>query len=215
MEKKSFINLLLFVLLIIALIGARVLFLQYEHFDRAESFFENKNLKLALREYDSALHMYTPFSPFIHDSASRLWSIGEAYEAEGDNYSAINAYSSIRSSMYASRSFFTPRRDWIRKCNAKLAALSVKILQNEGLLSTGEADLERERLLFVLTEDRSPGVLWSLLAELALFGWVGSVILTIFTGFDSTGMLRSRQMLLGILAFVITFGIWTLALLNA
>jgi hypothetical protein len=202
-----------FILLLV--IWGRVLMLQRSHFNEAERYYAESNYKLALREYDTALHFFTPFSPYRARAVSRLWQMGEMFEAADKPDWAVIAYSSVRSSFYAARGLYTPGRDWIKKCDAKLASLNVKLLLRDGVLSPDDAPREKDRLLFVLTEDREPDVFWSLIVGVAFFGWVGSALFVFFSGFDPAGKMRGRHMLIGVLAFIITFGLWTLALLSA
>ena len=45
-------------------------YLQRGHFVAAEQYYEAANWKLAMREYDAAMHFYTPWSPHIRKSAN-------------------------------------------------------------------------------------------------------------------------------------------------
>jgi hypothetical protein len=47
------------------LVGGRVFYLQRSHFIAAEKYYIEADWKLAIREYDTAMHFYTPLSPYI------------------------------------------------------------------------------------------------------------------------------------------------------
>jgi len=197
------------------LVGGRVFYFQRSHFMEAEKYFAEANYKLAIREYDTAMHFYTPLSPHIQRSAERLWQIGEMFEKEGKFDWANIAYSSIRSSFYASRGLYTPGKNWIERCDEKIADLNVKILIKEGSVKLDEADVEKRKHLYVMKVDRAPKPFWSLLVELSFFAWVGSVIFIILKGIGDDGRINKRFALYGALSFLLTFAIWVVASLRA
>ncbi len=215
MLKKYLVKGLFFIILFLLLTGGKVLYMQRSHFAAAERFYAALNWKLAIREYDAALHSYFPGSPYVGRSAEKLWQIGEMFEREGKPNWAVLAYSSIRSSFYASRSLYTPGKEWIDKCDDKIAALNVQMLVNEGSLAPEQSEAEREKLLYAMRVDRAPDPFWSVLVEASFFGWISSILYTIWKGFDYTGRLRRRSALYGLLFFLATFGLWVISLLNA
>lgn len=215
MSKKIFITGLTVTLVVFFIMLGKVFYLQHGHFKKGEGYSKESNLKLAIREYDLAMHMWTPWSPYIERSAEKLWQIGEMYEEEGKPDWALIAYSSIRSSFYASRSFFTPGKDWIKRCDGKIASLNVRLLLEDGIIKEDDASSEREKFLHVLTTDDAPDVLWSALAEVGFLGWIGSVVFIILKGFESNGSLRRRYAAYGALSFASTFALWVVALLRA
>jgi len=77
----------------------------------------------AIAGYESALHMYTPGSSLNGKAAARLWDMGETFERAGDLNRALIAYRSVRSSFYAVRWLYQPGKEWIARCDAKIAEL--------------------------------------------------------------------------------------------
>ncbi len=215
MLKRYLVKGLIVAILFLLLVGGRVFYLQRSHFMDAEKYYSEANWKLAIREYDTAMHFYTPWSPYIQKSAERLWQIGEMFEKQDRLDWANIAYSSIRSSFYASRSLYTPGKDWINKCDDKIADLNVRILIKEGSIKPEEADAEKKKHLYVLKVDRAPDPLWSVLVEVGFFGWVASIIFMIFKGFDDNGKIRKRFALYGALSFISAFALWIISLLKA
>jgi hypothetical protein len=214
MQRKYLVKAVIFILLFLVLVWGRVFFLQRGHFLAAETYYHDADWKLAIREYDTAMHFYTPFSPYIQKSAERLWDIGETFEKQQRLDWAVVAYSSIRSAFYGSRSFYTPGHDWIVRCDDKISGIDVKILIKEGNVKPGEALQEKEKLLYVMKVDKAPNIGWSVLAELTFFGWILSVIFIIFRGFDEDGRIK-RKFFYGSIYFVLTFTFWIVCLLKA
>ena len=215
MLKKYLIKGLFVILLFLVLVGGRTFYLQRSHFMAAEEYYTEANWKLAIREYDTAMHFYTPWSPYIEKSARKLWQIGEMFENQDRLDWANIAYSSIRSSFYSSRSLYTPGKLWINKCDEKIADLNVKMLIKEGSLKLEEADAEKRKHLYVMKVDRAPDPFWSILLEIGFFGWVGSVLFIIFKGFSDNGKIHKKFALYSVLSFLLSFTIWVVASLNA
>lgn len=197
------------ILIIFSVLVIRVLYLQISHYLDGEEFLSQKNYKLAMREYDTAMHFYLPLSPYVERSSERLWEIGEHFEKENKPDWALLAYSSIRSSFYASRSLYTPGKEWIKRCDEKIASLNINILLSEGSIKEQDSEEERQRHLYVMRTDRSPEPLWAVFAELGFFGWIISVIYTIYR------IDRRKNILYGAVSFTVFFFIWVVALLNA
>ena len=77
----------------------------------------------ALAGYDSAIHMYIPFHPTIENAAQKLWLLGETAERQGDVNRALISYRTLRSAFYADRWLWQPGKDWIERCDRKIAGL--------------------------------------------------------------------------------------------
>jgi len=199
----------LVILIIFSVLVMRVLYLQISHYLDGEEYLAQKDYKLAIREYDTSMHFYLPFSPYIERSAERLWAIGEHFEGKGKIDWALLAYSSIRSAFYSSRSLYTPGKEWIKRCDEKIASLNVKILLSEGSIKEVDSEEEKEKHLYVMRTDRSPEPLWAVILELGFFGWVGSVIYTIYR------LDNRKNVLYGAVSFGVFFILWIFALFNA
>ncbi|MBI2355565.1 MAG: hypothetical protein HYV06_11185 [Deltaproteobacteria bacterium] len=88
-----------------------------------EEAFRRGDFTAAVAGYESAIHMYIPFHPAMQRAAQQLWSIAEANERLGDVNRALIAYRALRSSFYAARWLTTPGREWIARCDGRIAAL--------------------------------------------------------------------------------------------
>ncbi len=96
---------------------------QRTQFKRGESAAAAGNFIAAIAGYEAAIHMYTPGSPLVEQAAAKLWAIGEGLERAGDQARALIAYRSLRSSFLAARGLTTPGRDWIARCDGRIADL--------------------------------------------------------------------------------------------
>lgn len=92
-------------------------------FALGEEAFSKGNFSGAVAGYESALHMYLPYNRKIELAAQKLWSIGETNEKQGDVDRALIAYRALRSSFYGDRWLLIPGKEWIARCDAKIAVL--------------------------------------------------------------------------------------------
>lgn len=95
----------------------------HEQFVLGEEAFRRGDFSGAVAGYESALHMYIPFHPTVEQAARQLWRIGELTEGQGEITRALVAYRALRSAFYADRWLLTPGREWIERCDKKIAAL--------------------------------------------------------------------------------------------
>lgn len=77
----------------------------------------------AIGGFEMAIHMYTPFSSVVEQSARQLWQIGETLEKKGDLPRAIIAFRALRSSFYAVHGLNQPGADWIARCDDRIKQL--------------------------------------------------------------------------------------------
>ncbi|MDA8086658.1 MAG: hypothetical protein M0Z75_08160 [Nitrospiraceae bacterium] len=208
-------RILLAVLAAFALLAGRMVLRQASSFRQAEGYFAAHNWKLAIRQYDTAMHFYVPFSPLTEESAGRLWQIGRMFEAEGKPDWALIAYSSIRSSLYGTRGLYTPERRWIERCDNKIASLDTRMLVREGAIKPEDAAAWRQKYMDVFRDDRAPSVFWSIAAEAGFWGWVASAIATAIFGFGKTGRPKGRPALYGAISFLVFAAVWAASLLLA
>lgn len=97
---------------------------QWAQYNRGNKALAAGNHILAIAGYESAIHMYTPLSPLVERSATKLWTIGEYLEAHGDTEKALIAYRALRSSFYSTHGLFRPGTRWIADCDVKIRSLA-------------------------------------------------------------------------------------------
>lgn len=128
MVKKA-ASLLFIVLFIILVIFVRTFFHQYKEFRKGESAYLSKNFKEATTYYETAIHMYTPLSPFVEQSIERMKEIAQNFENSNDYRWALITYENLRSSLYSAKSFYLPHSDVIAFCDSKISELVKKTEQ--------------------------------------------------------------------------------------
>ena len=150
----NFISRILVVLFIlIAVVWGRAYYSQQKFFKEGERALDVQNYKDAVTGYEWTIRMYTPFSSKVETACQRLWDIGLEYEKRGRFDWALITYRSLRSSIYAIRSFYTPYKEWIPKTDSKIELIlaakkmqerreSVKTGKNNGLLAREKGSIE-------------------------------------------------------------------------
>lgn len=126
---KKLTKLALIVTIIIVMIFLRVFIQQYKEFKKGETAFSALNYKEASVYYESAIHMYTPKSPFIEGSVNRMLTIAQDFEKKGEYRWALVTYENLRSSLYSVKSFYLPYPEVIALCDSKIAELVKKTEQ--------------------------------------------------------------------------------------
>lgn len=110
--------------LVIAMIWTNVYLRSVRYAREGDDYFKGGHLVEAISSYETSAHAYTPWNPHVRHSMHKLWEIGELLEQTHDDptYPLI-AYRSLRSTVYAVRSFYTPYKEWIPRCNEKIMRL--------------------------------------------------------------------------------------------
>lgn len=126
--KTIAVNVAAAALISLVLIWGNTLYRQHAQFEQGEKGWAAGNFPAAVAGYESAIHMYTPGSSVVEKSAQKLWAIGQACEQRRDFPCALIAYRALRSSYYAIAWIYAPGKEWIERCDARIAAL-VKVSQ--------------------------------------------------------------------------------------
>lgn len=122
--KTILVNALFIALISIILFAAATQFRQWTQYNRGEKALAARDQINAIAGYESAIHMYTPFSPLIEMSAKRLWIIGMDLELRGETEKALIAYRALRSAFYSTHGLTRPGLSWIAQCDEKIRLLA-------------------------------------------------------------------------------------------
>ena len=147
-----------------ALIGSR------GAWEQGEKLFQEGKYIRAVTFFDRSMHWYTPWNPYVERSVQRLWEIGARAEKQDDVTLALIAYRTIRRGFYGTEGFYAPGKEWIERSNARIDALLGK--------ERGEGRPGGERRI-----RPAPDRLWSLMVELGLLGWLGTMVVFILLWF--------------------------------
>ena len=186
-----------------------------KEYDRARQDLAAGRTWEAIHGFDRALHWYTPVSGYVPKAAEGLWAIGRQAEERGDVEQALIAYRTLRSGFYAARSFYTPGKDWIARCDERIAALAA----GQPDFARRNADLSDEQRRAVvarsLARDRAPDVFWSIVVEAGFFGWIGCTVGFLwFVLGAKEGWNRRRAALWG-LAVAGCYALWIVGMMRA
>ena len=155
------------------MLWTRAFYGSMQAYQKGELFLGEKQYIRAITFFDRSIHWYTPFNPYVRNSAERLWAIGEHAEDQGDIALALIAFRTIRRGFYAASHFITPGKDWIEKCDLKISTLVIAEKQErkeaDDLTSLKEKLLQDQKAT-------SPDILWTVILEIGFLGWIGSVI---------------------------------------
>lgn len=97
---------------------------QWAQFSRGEKALAAGDQINAIAGFESAIHMYTPFSPIVDRAAARLWIIGRDMETRGQREKALIAFRALRSAFYSTHGLTRPGMKWIAICDEKIQLLS-------------------------------------------------------------------------------------------
>lgn len=175
--------------------------------ETAEAYRHEGRLSRAVEHYRRSLRWSFPFSPFRSEAISGLESVAVELEEAGDVAGALLALRSLVGGVAASRFMYSgphPRAERAKDDIARLLALGggAPIDANLGM---DQLAADQRRLL-----DRaaSPHPLFGTLLLLGFTVWIGSVVLVINRGFDTTGKLlwpAARAPLFGAIGGLVSF----------
>lgn len=109
--------------IVIVMLWANTYWRQYKQFHIGEVCYRQGEYMEAMVAYESAIHMYTPWSSMIPKSAQRMWDLAEDFRQKEEYHKALVTLRSLRSSFYAVRSFYQPYPQWIERCDEAIAEL--------------------------------------------------------------------------------------------
>ncbi len=186
-----------------------------KEFKIAQQAFSEKNYREAIQHYERAILWYVPVGGYVDASAQRLWDIAVLLEKE-DKKLALEAYRSLRSAFYATRSFYTPGQPWIDKANPKIAHLMAEETNYSEADRKKNTAQKTEEALAILERPMSPDPFWSMMVVLGFLGWASGVLLFIWRAFreGSTQVMLKQGILWGSV-IVVFYALWIIGMVNA
>ena len=121
--KTIAVNAALICLIVLVIIWGTTFWRQWHQFTKGEAARAGGDTIGAIAGYESAIHMYTPLSPLVERSSTRLWDLAEELVRRGEPEKGLIAYRSLRSSWYAVRGLTQPGKSWIARCDERIAVL--------------------------------------------------------------------------------------------
>jgi hypothetical protein len=179
------------------------------HHEGEKHFQENRYIQ-AITFFDRSIHWYTPFSPYVEKSAARLWEISRIAERNGDFVLSRIAVTALRSGFRAAGGLFSPGEEWIGNCEERI----------EGLLrlEAAQKGIDPDRFQMEKGVPPPPSLFWTLILEIGLLGWVGSVICLVLCG-ARKGENRENRTLAAFVRWgsllVVFYAMWIIGMMKA
>jgi hypothetical protein len=182
-----------------------------QDFTLGEEAYTHGEYKVAITHYERTIKWYTPLSTVVQRAVERLWQLGTEAEARGELSLALEAYQTLRSSLYAVQSFYIPYQSWIPKSEERIAPLLAK---TKAGAEHGEDKLAQETARFAMQLQRhiGPHLGWSILLEIGFLGWIGATVGLIWYVVDETGNFARRQGLLWGSLIAVFFALWLIGM---
>jgi hypothetical protein len=195
----------------VVILYAKVAYNASQDFALGENAYTHGEYKRAITHYERTIKWYTPLSTAVQRAVERLWQLGTEAEARGEISLALEAYQTLRSSLYAVQSFYIPYQSWIPKSEARIAPLLAKTKAGE---EHNEDQLAQDTTRFAMQLQRhvGPHLGWSILLEIGFLGWVGATVCLIWYVVDETGNFAQRQGLLWGSLIAVFFALWLIGM---
>jgi hypothetical protein len=173
---------------------------------------ERADERAAVRDFQRAVRLFVPGSPFVEQAIGQLRGVAEAAAARGDRPAELRAWMALRGGLLGARSLYTPFPAQLTLANQRLAALyagqDVRGALADGVGGVGDEAWHLQRL----ARRPGPGPGTTALALLGFGAWLGAAVVFTRRGIDRTLALRRNWALaclvgfvLGLTAFVSSF----------
>ena len=152
----------------------------------ANEYRQNAQLARAVEHYRRTVRWSFPLSPYTPEAVSALQAIAGQFEADGDVEGALLAWRSLSGGLAAARFIYAGSNPARENANDQIARLAARDRSAaiDANLSVDQVASDHRRLL---NEDASPDPWWGTLLLLGMAGWVGSLVVLAWRGFDSAG----------------------------
>ena len=187
--------------------GLKIVWNANDEWNHAQAL-ESTDPDQAMEHYERVIHWHVPFLSLSDDAAEKMWGYALNYEKQGDVEKALNTYRVLRGAFYAARSLYTPGKDWIARCNEKIAGLMASKPAYSAAERKKSYDARKTEYLKLLSREKSPHPEWALLTEIGFFGWVACAFIFIFKGFTATGAFQARPALRWAGGWLACYSLW-------
>jgi hypothetical protein len=209
---------IVFILIVIGILFVAVWVVAFigsmNNFNTGKEYFHDRQYIRAITFFDRSMHWYAPFNPYIERSSEYLWEISEQAKEVNDEKLSFIAIETIRNSFYSTRSFYSPGTIWIKRCEDRIR----DILKNENEeMPNGSDTYVTENVVGQMIAYNDPDTFWTIVLEIGLLSWIGSVICFIFFVLGikdkSKGFIHSYWF--WTLLMVISYSFWVIGIIKA
>lgn len=185
-----------------------------EELQKAEQFLAENKVEEAVTHYERAIEWFIPWMDGPEKAAQGLWKIAGQYETGNDLEAAVTVYRRLRGAFFSTRSFFTPGKPWIGRCNEKIAGIMAVQPPTSRTERSKTREQRKAEALTLLSAEKSPLPQWALAGEVGFFGWIVCALLFIFKGMTPGGKLKVRPAAACGAGFFVFYGLWILGMYN-
>ena len=121
--KSIVTNVVVIAAISLVLLAGNTQYRQWSQLAKGEAAESSGDLNQATAGYEAAIHMYTPFSPLVTKAAQSLWRMAESARQRGDKERELMIYRELRSSFYSASWLLQPGKEWIDRCDERIAAI--------------------------------------------------------------------------------------------
>ena len=208
---RKVVGILCMLLFVVVILVIKTVYSARQEFVYGEQAVARGEYAVAITHYERAIKWYMPGSPAVRHAVERLWQLGTEAETRGDWHLALEAYQSLRASLYAVQSFYVPYQSWIPKSEERIAPLLAKTKAGAEQVEDKLAQ-DTARFAMQLQRHVGPYLGWSVLVEIGFLGWVGATVGLIWHVVDEQGNFARRQGLLWGSLLAICFALWLIGM---
>jgi hypothetical protein len=208
---RSALRIVVLLAAFVVILYAKVAYNSHQDFALGEDAYTHGEYKRAMTHYERTIKWYTPLSTVVQRAVERLWQLGTEAEARGELSLALEAYQTLRSSLYAVQSFYIPYQSWIPKSEERIAPLLAKTKAGEEPNADKLAQ-DTARFAMQLQRPVGPHLGWSILLEIGFLGWVGATVGLIWYVVDEQGNFAPRQGVAWGSLLAVCFALWLIGM---
>lgn len=209
-HKKIFMVSAIIIILLLSM-WASTYISSAKNYNKGEKFFNEGSYIKAVTYFDRSLQMYCPFNPYPERSSEHLWRIAVDAEKDGDLILSLIALESIKNGYFASRSFYSPGENWIKRCDEKIDTIFLEQEEKDVNESYSRARQEMQNINY-----NDPNIFWAVIMIIGLLMWIGAVICFIRFNLMEADSEYSHRVSKGFWPLLIILGycLWILGMLT-
>ncbi len=171
-------------------------------------------LQEAVVHFSRSIRWFIPGVSYTESSAQGAWEVALDLENSGRIEDALAAQRVLRSSFFSIRGFGSPGREWINRCNEKIAALMAGRPALTSAQKQKSFEQRKAENLELLSRERAPSRPWAFASEMGFLGWIACGLAFIFKGISPSGELRTRPAAAWSGGFIFFYCVWLVGLFN-
>lgn len=172
MRRRKLLVVAATIFLCLGVITVRAMWQGRSALQRGDDAHLQEDSETAIRWWRRAARWYVPLAPHVGGAYERLRTLAQAAEGKGDIRVALAAWTGVRSSIRATRSFYTPYSEYVDEADTHISKLMAQLELAE---DSRRDPVERQAWHYSLLKlDPMPSVFWSIVALFGLALWIAA-----------------------------------------